>query len=213
MSTEVEQLSMVEEVHPDEAPAVETAQTPWRVAGEVLRTYIIVEQGDKILLIDKHAAHERMNFDRLKAEDYDPMSQQLLAPVAVNLPVEEAAALLEQLPLLERYGFEVEEFGGGTLTVRRAPFDLPVGQVEETLAQLARRLLTTGSADPASARDELLHTMACKAAIKGGWKSAAEELEVVAAAVVRGEVKYCPHGRPVAIEMTRQQLEKQFKRA
>ena len=213
VSTEVEQLSMAEEIRQGEAPAVETAETPWRVAGEVLRTYIIVEQGDKILLIDKHAAHERMNFDRLKAEDHEPMSQQLLAPVAVNLPVEEATALLEQLPLLERYGFEVEEFGGGTLTVRRAPFDLPVGQVEETLAQLARRLLTTGSADPASARDELLHTMACKAAIKGGWKSAGEELEAVAAAVVRGEVKYCPHGRPVAIEMTRQQLEKQFKRA
>ena len=193
-------------------PPPRQEEIPWRVAGEVLRTYVIVEQGDKILLIDKHAAHERMNFDRLKAEGYDPMSQQLLTPVVVNLPAEEAAALLEQLPLLERFGFEAEDFGAGALMVSRAPFDIPPEKVEETLSELARRLLTTGSADPASARDELLHTMACKAAIKGGWKNAAEELEAVARAVISGQVKYCPHGRPVAIEMTRQQLEKQFKR-
>ena len=183
------------------------------MVGEILRTYIIVEQGDKILLIDKHAAHERMNFDRLKAEDYDPMSQQLLTPLTLTLPQEEKAALLERTALLERYGFEVEDFGGGAVTVRRVPFDLPADKVEEALSQLAGRLLTTGSADPASARDELLHTMACKAAIKGGWKTAAQELEAVAAAVMSGAVKYCPHGRPVAIEMTRGQLEKQFRRA
>ena len=196
---------------PEAAPEL-PAEPDWRIAGEVLRTYIIAEQGDKILFIDKHAAHERMNFDRLKAEDYDPMSQQLLVPAVVKLPAEEQEVLLSQLPLLERYGFEVEEFGAGALTVLRAPFDLPADRVEETLSELAHRLLTTGSADPASARDELLHTMACKAAIKGGWKSADQELEAVAAAVLRGEVKYCPHGRPVAIEMTKQQLEKQFKR-
>ena len=201
-----------ETTEPAPPPAPQPEEIPWRVAGEVLRTYIIVEQGDKILFIDKHAAHERMNFDRLKAEDYDPMSQQLLVPAAVKLPPEEREVLLSQLPLLERYGFEVEEFGAGALTVLRAPFDIPADRVEETLSELAHRLLTTGSADPASARDELLHTMACKAAIKGGWKSAGQELEAVAAAVMRGEVKYCPHGRPVAIEMTRQQLEKQFKR-
>ena len=200
---------------PRKEPSCEepSQEEPWRVVGEVFRTYIAVEQGDRLLLIDKHAAHERMNFDRLKAEDYDPMSQQLLTPLTLALPLEEKAALLERTALLERYGFEVEDFGGGAVTVRRVPFDLPEDKVEETLSQLANRLLTTGSADPASARDELLHTMACKAAIKGGWKTAAQELEAVAAAVMSGAVKYCPHGRPVAIEMTRGQLEKQFKRA
>ena len=200
-------------VVPTAEPEPAAEALPWRVAGEVLRTYVIVEQGEKVLFIDKHAAHERMNFDRLKAEGYDPMSQQLLTPVAVKLPAEEREALLAQIPLLERYGFEVEEFGAGALTVLRAPFDIPVDKVEETLSHLARRLLTTGSADPDSARDELLHTMACKAAIKGGWKSGKEELEAVAAAVMSGAVKYCPHGRPVAIEMTKNQLEKQFRRA
>ena len=75
------------------------------------------------------------------------------------------------------------------------------------------QVLTTGHADPAAVRDELLHTMACKAAIKGGWKTSPQELERVAQAVMDGSVKYCPHGRPVAIELTRKEWEKQFKRA
>ncbi len=210
-AVEENSLPPVEPVAQTDQPFGE--EEPWRVAGEVLRTYVIVEQGDKILLIDKHAAHERMNFDRLKAEDYDPMSQQLLTPLSISLSPEEKGALLGQTDLLEQYGFELEDFGGGSIMVNRIPFDLPQDKAEQTLGELAHRLLTTGSADPASARDELLHTMACKAAIKGGWKNAAQELEAVAGAVMSGRVKYCPHGRPVAIEMTRGQLEKQFKRA
>ena len=188
-------------------------EEPWRLAGEVLNTYIIVEQGDKVLFIDKHAAHERMNFDRMKAEGYDPMSQTLLAPAVCRLAPEEHAALTARLPLLEEFGFDAEDFGGGALIVRRAPFDVDPGDIEATLTEIARKLLATGSADPAAARDELLHTMACKAAIKGGWRTSPQELERVARAVMSGQVRYCPHGRPVAIELTRGQLEKQFKRA
>ena len=183
------------------------------MAGEVLNTYIIVEQGDKVLFIDKHAAHERLNFDRMKAEGYQPMVQALLEPVVFTPPAEEGAALLAQLPLLGRFGFEAEDFGGGALIVRQAPFDVDPGDIEATLTEIARKLLSTGSADPAAARDELLHTMACKAAIKGGWRTSPQELERVARAVMSGQVRYCPHGRPVAIELTRGQLEKQFKRA
>ena len=186
---------------------------PWRVAGEVLNTYIIVEQGDKVLLIDKHAAHERMNFDRMKAQGYQAMGQILLSPAICRLAPEEQAVLLGNLPLLEEFGFQVDDFGGGALAVREAPDYLDVGDIPDTLAQLAQKLLTTGHADPAAARDELLHTMACKAAIKGGWKTSPQELERVARAVMDGSVKYCPHGRPVAIELTRKELEKQFKRA
>ena len=186
---------------------------PWRIAGEVLNTYIIVEQGDTVLFIDKHAAHERLNFDRMKAEGYQPMVQSLLMPVTLRPGAEELAALLGNLPLLEEFGFGCEDFGGGALIVRQAPFDVDVGDIEDTLLEIAGKLLTTGRADPAAARDELLHTMACKAAIKGGWKTSAQELERVAEAVMSGAVKYCPHGRPVAIELTKKQLEKQFKRA
>ena len=183
----------------------------WRVAGEVLNTYIIVEQGDEVYFIDKHAAHERMNFDRMKAEGYRPMAQTLLVPSTCRLAAEEQEVLLANLPLLEEFGFDVDELGGG-LAVRQAPFDVDVEDIPATLEEIARKLLTTGTADPAAARDGLLHTMACKAAIKGGWKSGAQELERVARAVMDGSVKYCPHGRPVAIRLTQKELEKQFKR-
>ena len=188
-------------------------ESSWRVAGEVLNTYIIVEQGETIFLIDKHAAHERLNFDRLKAAGYTPMVQTLLSPAVLRPPAEEGAVLLEHQALLDEFGFGVEEFGSGALIVRQAPFDVDPADVESALLEIAQRLLTTGRADPAGARDALLHTMACKAAIKGGWKTSPQELERVAQAVMSGQVKYCPHGRPVAIELTRKELEKQFGRA
>ena len=195
------------------ASAPPSEEEPWRMAGEVLNTYIIVEQGDKVLFIDKHAAHERLNFDRMKAEGYQPMVQALLEPVVFTPPAEEGAALLAQLPLLGRFGFEAEDFGGGALIVRAAPSDVAAGEIPDVLSELAGRLLTGGSADPGAARDALLHTMACKAAIKGGQRNSPAELLKVAQAVMSGAVKYCPHGRPVAIELTRQQLEKRFGRA
>ena len=165
-----------------------------------------------MLRIDKHAAHERANFDRLKGSDYQPMVQELLSPVTLTLPPEERALLLDQTDLLARFGFEVEEFGSNALAVRAAPDYLETGDIEPALAELARRLRLTGAADPDGARDELLHTMACKAAIKGGWRSGAEELEEAARLVMSGEVKYCPHGRPVYVLLPRREIEKQFGR-
>ena len=210
---EKEPVPTIPPVEPQTPIQPEPEETPWRMAGEVLNTYIIVEQGDKVLLIDKHAAHERMNFDRMKAAGYTPMVQTLLTPVVFTPPAEEGAALLAQLPLLERFGFEAEDFGGGAIIVRTAPDDVDAAAIPDVLLELAGRLITCGTADPDSARDALLHTMACKAAIKGGQKNGEAELLKVAKAVMAGEVKYCPHGRPVAIELTRSQIEKRFGRA
>jgi len=197
-------------IQPEPVPEPEE---PWVIKGELFNTYVMVEQGEKVLLIDKHAAHERVNFDKLKAEGYKPMVQELLVPVTFKPAPEERETLLEQLDLLARFGFEVEEFGAGALAVRAVPDYLETGEIEGALLELARRIRVTGSADPTAARDELMHTMACKAAIKGGQKNGKAELEEVAEMVMSGQVKYCPHGRPVAIEMTKYQLEKQFKRA
>ena len=188
------------------------SEEPWMIRGELFHTYVMVEQGDKVLLIDKHAAHERANFDKLKADGYQPMVQELLTPLTFHLAPEERAVLLEQTELLARFGFEVEEFGSNALAVRAAPDYLEAGDIEPALTGLAGWLRQTGTADPAGARDELLHTLACKAAIKGGWRSGEEELEEAARLVMSRAVKYCPHGRPVAIELTKKQLEKQFKR-
>ena len=185
---------------------------PWRVAGEVLRTYIVCESEEGcVYLIDKHAAHERINFDRLKAGLEPPMRQTLLTPAAVDLGREEAALLLENLPLLEDFGFSCEDFGGGSVLVREVPADLDAADVTATLEEIAGKLRQGRT--PAERREGLLHTMACKAAIKGGWKSGPEELRALAAKVQSGEVKYCPHGRPVAVKITKYELEKMFKRA
>lgn len=210
---------MVEEVpapvvEPEPEPTpVEEPQEPWVVRGELFHTYIMVEQGDKVVLIDKHAAHERVNFDRLKAQDYRPMVQELLIPITITPGPQERQVLLDGQEVLEGFGFQLEEFGAGSIAVRAVPDYLETGDVEPTLLELAKKLRLTGWADPSAARDEVMHTMACKAAIKGGQRNDPQELERVAQKVMAGEVKYCPHGRPVAIELTRGELEKQFKRA
>jgi len=196
-----------------EQAAMMDKPAPWRFAGEVLHTYIIAEDGEDIWLIDKHAAHERINFDRLKANPEPVMRQQLLAPLAVDLPGEQYAVLIENLSLLEEFGFEAEDFGSGCIMVRAIPSDIDTGLVRETLEMLAEKILTGGSADPSAARDAMLHTMACKAAIKGGWTSDPAELKVLIAKVQSGEVQYCPHGRPVKVKISRYEIEKMFKRA
>lgn len=186
---------------------------PWRFAGELLNTYLLVERGDVIYLIDKHAAHERMQFDRMKAGELSIMAQSLMEPLLLTPPPEEAVALLTQRPLLEEFGFTVEDFGGGTIVLRQIPFDIAPEEAGDVLGELAEGFLKGVRQDPASARDHLLHTMACKSAIRGGEKQTEQELLKVVEAVMAGDVKYCPHGRPVAITLTRAQLERRFGRA
>ena len=188
-------------------------ETPWRMVGELYRSYVIVEQGDESFLIDKHAAHERILFDRLRANPQDITSQTLLSPIPVRLRADGAAQLLSKSELLESLGFEIDEFGENTILVRRVPMDLGEGEVADTLLQMADDLLSGRSADTDTVRDELLHTMACKAAIKAGWKTDEKELLALVKEVMsRDELKYCPHGRPICITLSKKQLEKQFKR-
>lgn len=139
------------------------------------------------------------------------MRQTLLTPAAVELGREDAALLLENLPLLETFGFACEEFGGGAVLVREVPADIDAEDVSATLEEIAGKLRTGRS--PSERRENLLHTMACKAAVKGGWKSDPSELRALVDKVQSGEVKYCPHGRPVAVKLTKYELEKMFKRA
>ena len=198
-----------------ELPGQETVmpqEAPWRIAGEVLHTYIICEDdADALWLIDKHAAHERINFDRLLAAKEPPMRQTLLQPIAVEPGREDAALLLENLELLEQFGFGCEDFGDGTILVREVPADLDAADTAATLEEFAQNLRSGRSLD--EKREALLHTMACKAAIKGGWTSDPAELKVLVEKVQSGEVRYCPHGRPVVVKVTKYELEKLFKRA
>ena len=188
------------------------AEAPWRIAGEVLNTYIVCESEDGcVWLIDKHAAHERMNFDRLKVATEPPMRQTLLTPVAAELGREDAALLLENTALLEHFGFACEDFGDGAVLVREVPADIDAADTVATLEEFAENLRSGRNLN--EKRENLLHTMACKAAIKGGWKSDPAELKILVEQVQSGAVRYCPHGRPVAVKLTKYELEKMFKRA
>lgn len=189
------------------------AEAEWRMVGELYNSYILVEQGEEAFLIDKHAAHERILFERLKANQEKISSQALLAPIPVRLSPSAAAELLSNKEMLDELGFEIEEFGENTLLLRQIPMDLSPGDAAEAVEALAADLLSGRREHADTVRDELLHTVACKAAIKAGWKNdEAELLAIVKAVMSREDLKYCPHGRPICVTLSKKQLEKQFKR-
>ena len=186
---------------------------PYRIIGQALNTYIIVEEWDGLLLIDKHAAHERILFEKLREKKHEIMSQLLLQPIQTELSAEETAVLLEHGETLRKLGFTVEDFGGGTLLIRAIPSDIDEKDAEATLAEIAQSLMDGKQLDENTVFDELLHTVACKAAIKGGKKTDPRELSALVAELMsREDIKYCPHGRPVCISLSRNTLERQFKR-
>jgi DNA mismatch repair protein MutL len=198
---------------PEQTALEMPAEKKWRMVGELYNTYIIVEEGEDAFLIDKHAAHERILFEKLKANQEAISSQALLSPISVRLSPAAAGELLSNQPLLTELGFEIEEFGENTILLRQIPMDLGVDEAAETIETLASDLLAGKRAKPETVRDELLHTVACKAAIKAGWRNdEAELLAVVKQVMAREDLKYCPHGRPICVTLSKKQLEKQFKR-
>ena len=190
------------------------AEIEWRMVGELYNSYIIVEQGDEAFLIDKHAAHERILFEKLKANQEKISSQSLLTPISVRLSPAAAGELLANKEMLEELGFEIDEFGENTVLLRQIPMDLSTDAAQEAVEQMAADLLNGRREKKTTVRDEILHTVACKAAIKAGWKNdEAELLALVRQVMAREDLKYCPHGRPICITLSTKQLEKQFKRA
>ena len=187
---------------------------PWRMVGELYNSYILVEQGEDAFLIDKHAAHERILFEKLKANQEAISSQALLTPIPCSMSPEAIGILLASRELLTQLGFEIEEFGDNTLLLRQIPMDLSPEVAADTLDELAADLLRGRREKAESVRDEVLHTVACKAAIKAGWRNDEKELLALVRQVMENEdLKYCPHGRPICISLSKKQLEKQFKRS
>ena len=206
------------EIEPE--PEIEQAvlpmpvEIPWRMVGELYNSYVIVEQGENAFLIDKHAAHERILFEKLKANQEKISSQTLLTPIPVRLSPVAAAELLANKELLDELGFEAEEFGDNTVLLRQIPMDLSPDDAADAVESLASDLLNGRKERKDTVRDELLHTVACKAAIKAGWVTSETELLALVKQVMADEdLKYCPHGRPICITLSKKQLEKQFKRS
>lgn len=189
------------------------ASEPLRLVGEVFKTYIITERGSELCLIDKHAAHERILFEQL-ARDYGSVpSQMLLVPVQVNLTAAEKQAVLQNLDLLTDAGIEAEDFGGSTVVVRAVPADVPVDDVEDMIVELAAKLADGGRDALREKTEWVLHSIACRAAIKAGDRTNAAEMLALAQHIMDGTVPpFCPHGRPCVLKITRKELEKQFGR-
>jgi DNA mismatch repair protein MutL len=176
-----------------------------------LNTYIIVEYQDSVWIIDKHAAHERIHFDALRDEDFTPMSQALITPVVCRHGYEDVSLLLENSELLDRLGFSVESFGDDAVAVRQIPAEIDISDTEPVLSGICSELRHSGTAEPVQ-RDNIYRTIACKAAIKAGSSSGMRELETLSARVMSGEISHCPHGRPVAYELSKATLDKGFQR-
>lgn len=192
--------------------AAPPAEPPARLIGEAMHTYILVEKGETLILIDKHAAHERINFDRLRQSPADIPSQTLLEPLPFTPDASDADVLQQYGNVLAELGFTLEPFGRNDYILRGVPAQLDAADALPALEEICAQLRHGARMDAQSVRDEVLKTVACKAAIKAGWQTEPEELLRLADAVCAGEVKYCPHGRPVAVTLTRRELDKLFKR-
>ncbi len=197
-------------------PIAEEAQPevePYRVIGEAFKTYILVEQGKKLLIIDKHAAHERMLFEKFKASRDGIETQMLLAPVTVTLSKEEYTAVLENLDLLEKAGYHIEDFGGGMVIISECPTAVADADIAEVVMELAGYLVTGQKELIPEKLDWIYHSTACRAAIKAGDRTTDYELNRFVEELLNNpDIRYCPHGRPVLIEMSRYEIEKNFGR-
>ncbi len=182
-----------------------------RYVGEAFKTYIIAEMGDSIFFIDKHAAHERIIFEKLKKSEV-PQSQALLLPVTVKLDAEQYNTVLENNELLTKSGFEIEDFGNLNVIVRAIPATLTGEDTAGVLVEAAEGL-KNGVGVTSERLDNIYHTVACKAAIKAGYiTSEKEQLYLAEQVLLNNDIMYCPHGRPVAYEIKRRDFEKQFGR-
>lgn len=199
--------------HIAEEPENSEPQKAVKLVGEAFGTYIIMERGNgELLFIDKHAAHERMLYERLKAEGGQAVQQMLLQPVTVTLDKNEYSAVLNSIETYAAAGFEIEDFGSGTVIVRSAPLILGGEDVADAVMEIAGYLESAKNDITTEQLDWLYHNVACRAAVKAGDESSPQELAVLAQRMETEDIRYCPHGRPVSIIMKKKDLERQFGR-
>ena len=182
-----------------------------RVIGSCFDTYILAEDENGLVFIDKHAAHERILFNQLRKQADIP-TQVLLQPVVVDLSGEEYAAILDGMEQIQALGFSMEAFGQHSIAVREIPAYIEAGNLTLIVSEMAEKLMHRRTPEP-DCLDDLIHTVSCKAAIKGGWKTSMQEMQSLCERVLSDpEVTCCPHGRPVTVRLTKYELDKMFKR-
>ena len=198
---------------PEAAPEAEESILPddsYKVIGELFATYIIVQRRDYFFLIDKHAAHERMVFDKLKISDGAMDRQVLLIPKPVKLSPEWFDGAFENAGLIGKLGFSFDDFGQNTVLIREAPVFLHEAKAEDAFCEIAAKVTENSSDITPKVYDDLLHSIACRSAIKAGAKQTLRELEELVRVAVRDDVRYCPHGRPICVTFSRKEIERRF---
>ncbi len=182
-----------------------------KVVGEAFNTYIIAERGSKLYIIDKHAAHERILFNKIKENKMS--SQYLFTPIAVKLSKSEYDAVLENLDLLTKAGYTAEDFGSGTVLIRECPGGIEASDIPGQIEEIAGYLLLNKNNIETEKIDWIYHSAACRAAVKAGDITTEYERQKFAEALLDDEsIRYCPHGRPVLVEITKADIEKMFGR-
>ena len=194
-------------------PLIEIDENYYRYIGEAFQTYIIIEKNDReLLLIDKHAAHERIIYEKLKQEKGSGYSQLLLTPITVTLNKIDYNAVIENLDVFAEAGFDIDDFGSGSIIVRSAPQYLPLEDIEPSVIEMAG-YLTEHKKEIRSEKMEWIYAnVSCRAAIKGGNRSTEQELIALAKQVENEDVRHCPHGRPVCLLLRKSELERMFGR-
>lgn len=211
LSSQKEREEAVEEALNDEKPESDTV--PVEVIGEVFKTYIVAQREEEMFLIDKHAAHERYNFDLLKSQNAEVNIQSLLSPIELSLSYEAHSAVSEDLELLDRLGFQIELLDPPNVRIHGVPILMTEEDPTDLFTKLADSLASGKQSKGTEIYDDLFHSIACKASIKGNEISSLEELKKVVQMVVDNDIRYCPHGRPAIVKFTKHELEKLFKRS
>lgn len=185
---------------------------PLKLIGEAFSAYIVLEYGEGLMLIDKHAAHERLLYEKLK-KDSKAYAQMLLSPVSVTLDKMSYDAVLNNLESFEKAGFLIDDFGSGTVIVREAPMNFSGQDISSSVIEIAGYLLKNKTNIETEYLDWVYHNVACRSAIKAGKNSPRQELIDLAKKLEENpELRYCPHGRPVYIIIKKTEIEKQFGR-
>lgn len=205
-------------VLPSAAPSPPVAAStlpPLRVIGQVGLTYVVAESPEGMYLIDQHAAHERITYERLMAQHGTGSveSQSLLLPQTVTLPPAAVTLLLDHADALAEWGFVLEAWGEGMLRLRATPATLPLEDVQTALLEIADYLAGQSGSAPGDWREQMLITLACHTSVRAGQALALQEMRELLQQLERcASPRTCPHGRPTMILLTPGQLERQFGR-
>lgn len=186
-----------------------------RLIGQLFETYWLVEFDDRFFIIDQHAAHEKVNYERFvkQFKEQETHSQYLSPPLIVSLSLEEEASLSANREFFEKAGFEIEPFGGREYSISAVPADLYGFSEEDLFLEMLDNLAGEGEKDALNIFTARLATMACKSAVKGNNKLSFQEADqLIDQLLTLNNPYHCPHGRPTIISMTKTEIEKKFKR-